>query len=105
MIRTARKIKNLSITEQGAGVFDLDAFFEAVVKSQQPRSLLHPSRLDLRRNSTYFLPFSRQSVYSSMMPLSFNLTLMNPVSLHSQLLSTFYDLSTTSTIPDSSQLA
>ena len=40
-----------------------------------------------------------------MMPLSFNLTLMNPVSLHSQVLSTFHDLSTTSTIPDSSLLA
>jgi len=33
MIRTAKKIKNLSITEQGAGVFDLDAFFNLVVNS------------------------------------------------------------------------
>jgi len=33
IIRTSKKIKNLSITEQGAGVFDLDAFFNLVVKS------------------------------------------------------------------------
>jgi hypothetical protein len=33
MIRTAKKIKNLSITEQGAGVFDLDGFFNLVVNS------------------------------------------------------------------------
>lgn len=33
MIRTAKKIKNLSITEQGAGVFNLDEFFNLVVNS------------------------------------------------------------------------
>ena len=88
-------MKGLSITEQGAGVFDLDAFFSAIVKapSQRQKALVHPQKIDMRRNSTYFLPFSRQSVYATMMPLSFNLTLMNQQSLHSQIVAEFYEFS------------
>ena len=95
MIRTSRRMKGLSITEQGAGVFDLDAFFSAIVKapSQRQKALVHPQKIDMRRNSTYFLPFSRQSVYATMMPLSFNLTLMNQQSLHSQIVAAFYEFS------------
>jgi hypothetical protein len=93
MIRTAKKIKNLSITEQGAGVFNLDEFFNLVVNSynQRQKALIHPARLDLRRNSTYFLPVSRQSIYATMMPVSLNVTLMNHQALHSQILSAYYD--------------
>ncbi len=94
MVKTAKRIKNLSITEQGAGVFDFEAFFDLVVKNQGQwqRASIHPSRVDLRNNSTYFLPFSRQSVYASMMPISFNVTLLNPSSLHAQLLSAYTDI-------------
>ena len=79
MLRTAKRLKHLSITEQGAGVFDLDAFFNylldasnmtlknAVVKNNNTTNytlmsssiMIHPKRIDLRSNSTYFLPFSR----------------------------------------------
>jgi hypothetical protein len=75
-------------------VFDLDGFFNHVVKSQGQRqkALIYPPRIDLRNNSTYFLPFNRQSIYSSMMPLSFNFTLMNHVSLHSTIISSYWEL-------------
>lgn len=33
----------------------------------------------------YFLPFSRQSIYASMMPISFNLSLMNSESMLSKI--------------------
>ena len=95
MIRSARKLKGLSITEQGAGVFDLDAFF-ALLSTQRQKALVHPFKIDLRNNSTYFLPFSRQSVYSSMMPFSLNVTLLNHASLHSTILSSYYDIASDS---------
>ena len=47
--------------------------------------------MDLRNNSTYFLPFSRNSIYASMQPISLNLTLMNPTSLHSTILSYYLE--------------
>jgi hypothetical protein len=31
MLKTAKKLKNLSISEQGAGVFDLDNFYTSVL--------------------------------------------------------------------------
>lgn len=43
IIRTSKKLKNLSITEQGAGVFDLDAFFNIVTKnSNRQKAMIYP---------------------------------------------------------------
>ena len=43
MLRTARKLKNLSVTEQGAGVFDLDGFFTLIVSTGElGRVMVHP---------------------------------------------------------------
>ena len=35
--------------------------------------------------NTYFLPFSRQTVYATMMPLSFNISVMNSESMLSKI--------------------
>ena len=94
MIKTSKRLKNLAMSEQGAGVFDLDAFYSEVVNASSGQmSIVYPQRLDLRHNSTYFLPFSRQSFYSSMMPISMNTTFINPTSRASAILSHFYDFS------------
>ena len=62
LIKSSRPLENLSITEQGAGVFDLDMFM-AIVQSKadlyrqavyQPTSIvgngveIYPSRIDIR---------------------------------------------------------
>jgi len=57
MVKTAKKLKNLSIAEQGAGVFDMEEFFSAISSSQH--AAIHPSKIDLRANASYYLPFSR----------------------------------------------
>jgi hypothetical protein len=49
--------------------------------------------------NNYFLPFSRQSVYASMMPVSFNYTLMNSLSILSKI--THYEV--TYSLPTSSE--
>lgn len=61
IIKSSKKIKNLSITEQGAGVFDLEGFFQLITKSTSKnlRAMIYPFKVDFRSNSTYFLPFSR----------------------------------------------
>jgi len=59
-MRSAKRLKGLSITEQGAGVFDLKGFFQyMLLNSQRAKPSISPSTMDLRKNSTYFLPFSR----------------------------------------------
>jgi len=51
MIRTTKKLKNLSITEQGSGVFDLDSFFNQIINNnQRQKAMLHPNKIDLRKN-------------------------------------------------------
>jgi len=42
--------------------------------------------MDLSNNQDYFVPFSRQKVYSSMQPFAMNFTLMNRESVHSKLI-------------------
>lgn len=39
----------------------------------------------MRDKSNYYLPFSRQKMYSTMMPISFNVTLMNSDSMISKI--------------------
>jgi len=41
--------------------------------------------LDLRKQNTYALPFSRQRIYATMMPLAFNVTLINADSVFAKL--------------------
>ena len=67
MIKSAIKLKDWSIVEQGAGKFNLTGFFEQMMNLDQlPKVQVYPYALNLTRSSDYFLPFSIQSVYSSM---------------------------------------
>ena len=59
IIRSSKKLKNLSITEQGAGVFDLDKFISELQNAATVRPTIYPNKIDLRGNNTYFLPFNR----------------------------------------------
>jgi hypothetical protein len=57
---------------------------ESLNKTQQSRKYLEDALKPETINS-YYLPFSRQSIYSSMMPVSYNLTLMNSESMLSKI--------------------
>ena len=71
-------MKGRSIVEQGAGRFDLDSFFEQMMQLETlPLLITYPYSMNLTEGSEYFLPFSRQRVYASMMPLGINFTLIN----------------------------
>ena len=54
---------------------------------QQLERAVADSDLEGSHENSYFFPFSRQSIYSSMMPVSFNYTLMNSASLLSTVVS------------------
>ena len=57
---------------------DKNRFMKATKEEEEPT----PSTDD---RNTYFLPFSRQTVYATMMPLSFNISLMNSESMISKI--------------------
>ena len=115
LAKSAKRLKSLSITEQGAGVFDLDSFISILTGTPQNSSSsslsnstsntwhakIYPKIFDFRggshswENNTYFLPFNRQKMYASMPPLKFNVTLSNPVALHSKVISQKQQMSIT----------
>ena len=50
-----------------------------------PKVQVYPYSLNLTNTSDYFLPFSRQPVYSSMQPLAIELSISNRRSVHSRI--------------------
>ena len=50
-----------------------------------PKVQVYPYALNLTHSSDYFLPFSRQVVYSSMQPFSVELSVSNRRSAHSRI--------------------
>ena len=58
---------------------------EHLNKTQQSLKFMEQARSEPEKINSYFLPFSRQSIYSSMMPVSYNLTLMNSESMLSKI--------------------
>lgn len=67
--KSAVKLKDWSIVEQGAGKFNLDGFYEHMMSLEElPRVQVYPYALNLTSTCDYFLPFSRQPMYSSMQP-------------------------------------
>ena len=66
-MKSAIKLKGWTILEQGSGKFDLDGFYDQLMNlGSLPMVQVYPYNLDLTKDATYFLPFSRQRVYSSM---------------------------------------
>lgn len=58
--KSAVKLKDWSIVEQGAGKFNLDGFYEQMMSLDKlPRVQVYPYALNLTSTSDYFLPFSR----------------------------------------------
>ena len=86
IIKSAIKLKDWSIVEQGSGKFNLDGFFDQMMSLDQlPKVQVYPYVLNLTSSSDYFLPFSRQSIYSSMQPLTVEMSISNRRSAHSRI--------------------
>ena len=86
IIKSAVKLKDWSIVEQGAGKFNLNGFYEQIMNLDTlPKVQVYPYALNLTHSSDYFLPFSRQAIYSSMQPFSVELSLSNRMSAHSRI--------------------
>lgn len=53
LIRSAKRLKGLSITEQGAGVFDLEGFFSQINSKQSKKQvMIYPYKMDFRSSGS-----------------------------------------------------
>ena len=83
---SAIKLRDWSIVEQGAGKFNFEGFYEQMMDlTKVPKAQVYPYNLNLTRTSDYFLPFSRQVMYSSMQPFSIEFSVSNWKSPHSRI--------------------
>lgn len=76
LLTTSNKLFNIPISDQGNGVFDIDNTLNALSQENTIAAYVHPERMDL--TSEDFTPFSDISFYSTMMPISFNFTVIHP---------------------------
>jgi hypothetical protein len=82
MLQTSNPLKGIPVSEQGAGAFDIWALKEEIKKNYVSKNetnipaLIHPSLIDL--TSPRFEPYSNLKFFSGMVPVAFNLTLINP---------------------------
>eukprot|EP00808_Paulinella_micropora_P009042 g61565.t1 len=81
LVHTALKLHEGNIFEQGAGKMDLVQALDYLQLQQSlPRPTVLPSRLDLT-DCPYMWPYCTQPLYQTALPVVFNLTLLNPVSV------------------------
>ena len=88
LLTTSQKLLNVPISDQGSGKFKLDDAFknlqhfkESVLSQNQISSssidpYVYPEHLNLTSES--YSPYSLISFYSTMMPVAFNFTVINP---------------------------
>lgn len=75
----------MGVFEQGAGKLNLPAAV-ALMQAYEPRLSFHPPYLDTTE-CPYFSPYCEQPLFFSSMPLIFNATLLNAVSVTGKLAS------------------
>ena len=77
ILQSSNRLPLISISDQGNGVFDIDDTIAKLNSADLSLPYIFPTKLDL--TSPEYLPFSLVSFYSSMMPISFNFTVINPI--------------------------
>lgn len=68
----------------------MDRFYDHILTSDEylPKVQVYPYALNLTATSDYYLPFSRQKMYSSMQPFLFDFSIMTRTSPHFSISST-----------------
>ncbi|CAI9100335.1 OLC1v1037310C2 [Oldenlandia corymbosa var. corymbosa] len=79
LVEGAAKLSGPNMYEQGAGRVDLLESYE-ILKSYKPRASIFPSVLDYT-DCPYSWPFCRQPLYAGAMPVIFNATILNGMSV------------------------
>ncbi|XP_075238798.1 membrane-bound transcription factor site-1 protease-like [Convolutriloba macropyga] len=81
---TASKVPNASMCEQGGGKLQLVKAFESL-RSIQTQITVHPPEIDMTDSSKYSWPFNAQPLYYDSVPMLFNFTISNSLSVASRL--------------------
>ena len=84
MVETAIKLKDATMYEQGAGLFDLKSAYEHIQYSIIPKVSLFPSNLNFADEDVYSYPYSLQPIYHTGVPTVLNLTIHNSIGKYSR---------------------
>ncbi|KAJ3683096.1 hypothetical protein LUZ60_013323 [Juncus effusus] len=79
LVEGATKLPGPNIYEQGAGRLNLWDSYQ-ILKAYTPRATFFPDHLDFT-SCPYFWPFCRQPLYASSIPIIFNTTILNGMSV------------------------
>jgi membrane-bound transcription factor site-1 protease len=75
-LKNQNKLENVPFADQGSGVFNIENIHRSLIQDDPLMTYVHPETLDL--TSVDYEPFSSLSFYSTMMPVSFNFTVIHP---------------------------
>ncbi|KAK4468020.1 hypothetical protein MN116_008198 [Schistosoma mekongi] len=78
-IKWSQETDQSSMFEQGAGLVNLQSALQ-IVQRMKPQASLFPSYLDLTQ-CPYMWPYCSQPLYSSMLPIIFNITILNSMNV------------------------
>ena len=79
LMSSARRLPGVGMFEQGSGKLDLMKAFQ-LLSAYKPQASLSPSYLDMTE-CQYFWPYCTQPIYYGAMPVIFNVTILNGISI------------------------
>lgn len=82
LMLSAKRLKDITIFEQGAGKLDLVGAYEALL-SYKPTVTASPSYIDFG-DCPYLWPYCSQPIYHGAMPFQINITLLNGMAVSGQ---------------------